>query len=271
MKKIKFFNNVNIMLFSVLIAMLISSCKYQEVAEVSFAEQKIYLPAASVAALGIGGNGIYNINTLATPGQVFRYVINSSANKFNVPLGVYRSGTQRNGVVNVNITTPTDTVTKLISNNFLANTVLLPANRYTIEQSVTIPDGAEIAPFTISVDLPYLLSNLNTNHAIAVRVASPNVASNILYNNVVIVINPAFLIPTSQFTSIVNGKSVSFNNISTNGVNYSWNFGDGSQAVTTKSPSHVYTNSGTYTVTLTSIGALGATNQAISTNVVVVP
>ncbi|MCD6012383.1 MAG: hypothetical protein K0Q79_2245 [Flavipsychrobacter sp.] len=45
---------------------------------------------------------------------------------------------------------------------------------------------------------------------------------------------------------------VSFTNLSTNGLTYLWDFGDGSPTTTTFSPSHTFTAAGVYTVTLSS-------------------
>jgi PKD repeat protein len=45
--------------------------------------------------------------------------------------------------------------------------------------------------------------------------------------------------------------SLSFTNSSTNAQSFSWNFGDGSDTVSTMSPSHTYAKAGTYTVSLT--------------------
>ncbi|MEZ5004176.1 MAG: PKD domain-containing protein [Chitinophagales bacterium] len=54
----------------------------------------------------------------------------------------------------------------------------------------------------------------------------------------------------ANFTASVNGPVASFSNTSTNATSYTWSFGDGDSS-TVASPTHVYTTSGTYTVTLT--------------------
>lgn len=51
------------------------------------------------------------------------------------------------------------------------------------------------------------------------------------------------------FTPSQAGMTVSFTNTSTNGTTYSWDFGDGASSPL-QSPSHTYTASGTYAVTL---------------------
>jgi PKD repeat protein len=78
--------------------------------------------------------------------------------------------------------------------------------------------------------------------------------------------------PTVSFTgSPTNGAvplTVNFANASSGATNYSWNFGDGN-ASATLNPAHTYTNAGTYTVTLTAVGA-GGTNSLARANYIVV-
>ena len=52
--------------------------------------------------------------------------------------------------------------------------------------------------------------------------------------------------------------TITFVNCSTNGDSYEWDFGDGSAVVSTPSPSHLYTSSGTFEVSLTATNSSGA-------------
>jgi len=61
----------------------------------------------------------------------------------------------------------------------------------------------------------------------------------------------------AQFTASVSGATVNLSNLSTGAASYSWNFGDSSPVNNSASPSHTYTANGTYTITLTVIGACG--------------
>ncbi len=64
--------------------------------------------------------------------------------------------------------------------------------------------------------------------------------------------------PVSGFTgSVVGGVTVNFNNTTTNGTSYSWNFGDGSPVSTETNPTHTYATDGVYTVTLMATNACG--------------
>jgi len=77
--------------------------------------------------------------------------------------------------------------------------------------------------------------------------------------------------PMAYFTaSPTNGivpLTVSFFNLSTNAMNYSWDFGDGNTS-TAINPADVYTNVSTYSATLTAVGP-GGTNTLTLTNYIV--
>lgn len=64
-------------------------------------------------------------------------------------------------------------------------------------------------------------------------------------------------VPACSFSSSLINLSASFNNTTTGGVTYLWNFGDG-QTSTSLSPVHNYAIPGTYTVTLTATNACGS-------------
>lgn len=62
---------------------------------------------------------------------------------------------------------------------------------------------------------------------------------------------------TALFTYTMNGVTAQFTNQSSGAVTYSWNFGDSSPTSSLQNPSHVYTQNGVYTVTLTVTGPCG--------------
>jgi len=65
--------------------------------------------------------------------------------------------------------------------------------------------------------------------------------------------------PTTNFSSVVEGLMVSFNNNSQNATSYAWDFGDGSTS-SESNPVHTYQNGGTYTVVLTATNNCGSTS-----------
>lgn len=86
------------------------------------------------------------------------------------------------------------------------------------------------------------------------------------------VISPAASPPAADFTAgpIIGlaPLTVNFTNFSTGATNYSWDFGDGNGS-TAVNPINTYTTAGSYTVTLTAIGA-GGTNSVVEVNYIVV-
>jgi len=60
--------------------------------------------------------------------------------------------------------------------------------------------------------------------------------------------------------------TVNFTNTSTGGTNYVWNFGDGSPNSVLQNPTHIYTQPGTYTVSLIAINASGPCTDTIRMN-----
>lgn len=77
--------------------------------------------------------------------------------------------------------------------------------------------------------------------------------------------------PTASFTysgaNTFAPDNVSFVSTSTSATSFSWNFGDNSSVVTTANASHVFTNAGVYTVTLTVTNAGGSNSVSQTINV----
>lgn len=251
------------------VILTICSCeKSESVADADYLPQKVYLPAANTSN---SPTGVYFVNAVAVPGQTFRYKIDLPNAKFQIPLAVYRSGVDKKRRISANLVMNVDTVAKLllVPGKFPAGTEVLPADKYTITPTVDIPDGADNGQFSIDVDLNFLRANLTKKFAVAVKVNSPQVSASSL-NNAVILIDPAFLVPTANFNSSVSAKVASFSNSSLNAVRYSWNYGDGTALSTLKDASHTYAASGTYVVSLTVFGALGDVNKSVKSVSVVI-
>lgn len=73
--------------------------------------------------------------------------------------------------------------------------------------------------------------------------------------------------PVADFTSVVNGATVSFNNASQNCGTFSWSFGDAAGTSTEKNPTYTYGSYGTFTVQIT---ASNAVSQSVISHDVVV-
>ena len=74
---------------------------------------------------------------------------------------------------------------------------------------------------------------------------------------------------SSTATRACDSLTTTFTNLSTNGVTYSWNFGDGMTS-TVESPSHLYNSPGVYSVLLSATSASGCTATKVYTNLITV-
>lgn len=274
MKRVYFILTRCITALAVVVAAF-TSCEYQEFADTDYPEQIVYIPAAYYNPFMInevpGPKG-----STPTPGYPVRFNVDNSNNIFNVLLGVYRAGIESNGSFTVNITVNTDTVTKLITAGTLpAGTEILPFDRYTIPSSIDVKDGEDLGKFELEVDLDFLRAGYpGKKYAIGVGISTTARKVNNSLAMAIIVIDTKIMKPTADFTfaaSSVNPLMVNFKNTSLMGMEYAWNFGDGSTGSTEKNTSHTFAAAGTYTVTLTVKGVAGAVDQNVITKTVIIP
>lgn len=78
------------------------------------------------------------------------------------------------------------------------------------------------------------------------------------------------VIPSARFSYTTKDLTVVFNNQSTNAVSYSWDFGDNSSIDSSMSPSHTYSKTGSYNVTLVVTSSTGNTDR-FSQSITLVP
>ena len=246
-------------------SLLLSSCTYDELAKANYPQQIIYMPTAK--------NGLFSINSIPTSGT-YRFTVDLAAKKIIVPLGVFRGGVSADGDVPVTITANADTLSKLISTSVLVGTMALPADKYGLPNSITIPSGQESAVFNLTIDLDYLRTNPSQKLAVAVGIASAQTPVNPLLKTTIVSFDPSILKPTPSFGTKADAtvpQKITFTNTSVNAVSYSWDFGDGSAAVADPAPIYTYTKAGTYTVTLTATGITGSADAVKKTMVLPIP
>ncbi len=79
-------------------------------------------------------------------------------------------------------------------------------------------------------------------------------------------------VPTADFSADITQSetpaTVSFTNLTTNAINYQWDFGDGTYSIE-ENPSHYYSENGTYTVKLRATGT-GESNEKEYTDYIVI-
>ncbi|MFD2570472.1 PKD domain-containing protein [Spirosoma soli] len=245
--------------------LLLTSCKYEELAQADYPQQILYMPTAK--------NGLFIINSISTTGT-YRFTVDLASKKVVVPLGVYRGGVSVDGDLPVTIAANPDTVSRLISSSALVGTVVLPVDKLVLPAAVTIGAGKNSAAFDLKIDLNYLLANPSQKLAIGVGINSSASPVNPLLKTTLISFDPTILKATPNFTTKADAatpQKITFTNTSLNAVGYSWDFGDGTAPVTDPAPIYTYTKAGTYTVTLTATGITGSDYAVKKTTTLTIP
>lgn len=207
-----------------------------------------------------------------TPGFPIRYRVYNDDNRLDVLLAAYRAGVFSRGSFPVNITVRTDTIQALINTDEFPGMEILPSERFTIPQSVSMVNGEDLAKFELGVDLEFLRDAYpDAIYGIGIEISSPDRETNPELATTIIIIDTKFIKPTAGFTYSVDDNEVAFTNTSQNGMEYSWSFGDGSAVSDELSPSHTYAASGTYDVSLTVRGVTGSLDEDVFTVSLTIP
>lgn len=265
-----FKKDISIFVLLSILSVLWFSCEYETpVRDAEYPEQVIYMPAAA------NNNGVFVINDitrkigeLPLEGSPYRYVVNLADKKFVIPLSVYRGGVNNKGGFNVDIAVDTDTISKLIANGNLADTILvLPQDKYSIDNSIYLSDGDEIGQFNLEIDLDFLLDNYPHNvYALGVNISSTERETNPKLSTTIIIIDTKIMKSTPDFSFSVDKDDpslVTFENKSLMAVSYKWDFGDGTTSMEESPGTHRYPTSvfdEFYTITLTTTGIDGHEN-----------
>jgi PKD repeat protein/subtilisin family serine protease len=107
------------------------------------------------------------------------------------------------------------------------------------------------------------------NYTVSLAAVGAGVTNSLIRPNFIVVNNPP---PVANFaantTNGIGPLTVNFTNLSSDATNFAWDFGDGNTS-TDSNPTNIYSIVGTYTVSLTAVGA-GGTNQFVRANYIVV-
>lgn len=246
------------LIFVAVSASMLCSCGYQTLADAEYLPQQVYMPAAV--------NGIYVVDDVAPDYGPSKYALDMEAGRLNIPLSIYRSGTDNDGAVTVALEVSLDSVRTLMDDGELDDEsgvapLLLPGDKMMVPDVINIPDGAETGTFNLSVDLDFLMSNPRTRYVTGIGMKSSDHDIVKTLNYIVVVIDTRFVVPTVTFTCRVTDDAnyvVSFENASEYGFDYQWDFGDGSDIFVGEDPgTHQYPSSGRYDVVLTARGITG--------------
>ncbi len=109
---------------------------------------------------------------------------------------------------------------------------------------------------------PVVSYSVSGSYDVTLKAINFQGSSTVTKSNFILVEN----VPNANFSSSINGKTVTFTNLSVNATSYLWNFGDGNTS-TLINPVHTYAVGGTYVVTLTATNPCGNT---VSTKTIVI-
>lgn len=236
---------------------LTTSCEYDEIVDIDYPSQKIYLPSAI--------DDIYLVNDTNPTVGTYRYKLDLENNKVIIPLGVYRAGVDNNGGITINISVNNDTINKLIASGDVVdedgkNLELIPASAYELPSSISIAGGQELGIMNLEIDLDYIAQQTDKRLALAVSIASDQVEVDEEKAVTILELNTNFIVPTAMFSYVVdknNDKKFTFTNLSRYATSYSWDFGDGATSASDTTFIHEFADFKTYDVKLTVKGITG--------------
>lgn len=222
-------------------------------------------------------------NTATTTNATHTY---ASGGAYNVTLtqtngpGCTNSETQ----VVTNLPIPAVSITGADADGDLTN-CLLPADPSTSEivtfsnfttggVSYTWDFGDGTPPFTTAslADIPHTYTSYGT-YTVTMTATHANGCTSTATLTVVFekYVSAAMTLDITEYSGCAPHDLSTLTNLSVNANSYTWNFGDGTIITTTSAvpPTHFYTTSGTYTISLTAINSCNMANATISPIVIV--
>ena len=147
---------------SLLLVILLHACEYKDIYDAGseYPVDKVYIA-------GTYESIIYKVDQIVeTENAPFRYKIDVENNKVLIPLGIYRSSVWSNNDVSVELGIDNDTIPALIDSEELVGedgTIpeILPADKYRLDTEIHIAKGEDLGQLNLTVDIPFLLDNLD--------------------------------------------------------------------------------------------------------------
>lgn len=251
-------------LFLIVLSISFAACDYNEIYDAEYPEATVYM-------LGTSESVIFKVDEIVeNEDSPFRYKLDLANNKIIIPLGVYRSSIKSEGDIRVKLKVNNDTISELIASGELIGEdgsipEIIPEEKYTLSSSTEIKSGKETGHFELSVDIPFLLENVDKRYVLGIKLDESNIKINDKMNTIVVDITSAILESHPAFSfdmSDENPLSIIFNNASKYSLSYRWDFGDNSPILDKENPgTHTYPGVGIYYATLTTEGIMGNTRS----------
>ncbi len=166
-------------------------------------------------------------------------------------------------VIDVNFTTPG------IGASFSADFGCAPLEVQITDMSTNDPTSWDWSfpggtPVSSTDQNPIVTYDAPGTYSITAVVANVDGSSMFTFTDAITVID----IPVADFSVVENDATIDLTNTSVGAISYAWDFGD-SNTSNEENPSHTYSTSGTYTVTLEATNECGTTTTTMEVTVIV--
>ena len=189
----------------VILILLMGSCEKEKLSNVGILQ--IFIPQASVLDGGTTNNYPVPFNT--TGAGYSNYSYSSDSSKVNVFLAVSQSGNIGLANYTVNVYANKDTAAQIVAGGTIANAVLLPADVYSLSDSV-VKSSERNTNFNLVINRAKLISNYpdyyKKNMVMAVSLKNPSgISLNNKLSTVVIVLSGASFMPLPPEINLLKG------------------------------------------------------------------
>ncbi|TDO03444.1 DUF1735 domain-containing protein [Sunxiuqinia elliptica] len=172
---------------------------------------KVYMPQASILDGGVTNN--YPVPLENNP-LTQNYKLDTISNTLDITLGVYRSALKALEAYSVDVIVRPDTVAHLIETEEIKKAVLLPADVYSLPESVSVVDGQRETSFSLQIDVQKLTDNYpelgGMKLVLAVGITNPSKYElNQSLSTTIIIIDSREFMPAAPIQNYVAGGDMS--------------------------------------------------------------